>query len=385
MRQWFAKLTMELFYQGFVQSENDYSLFIKHTPTSLTVAAIYVDDIIITGNNNSIIQSLKTHLHNTFSIKDLGRLNYFLGLEVTYIDNGIVLTQRKFTSDLLKNSGITQFKRVATPLPLNLKLHANNSPLFHDPTRYRSLVGELNFLTNTRPDLSFTVLALSQFMQSPTELHFQALTHTLHYVATTYGQGILLQAADTLKLHAYSDSDWGACLDTRRSITGYVILFGNGPVSWKSKTQDKVSRSSSEAEYRAMAAVASEIVWLVRLLEELGVDNLKPVSLECDNISALHIAQNPVLHQRTKHIEIDCHFTKEKVLDGIIALKYIPTTQQLADVLTKIIPPVHLKPLLNKLGMSYTTPSLRGDDENINSTLPKLKSFVFLCLLPAHQ
>ncbi|XP_057522453.1 uncharacterized mitochondrial protein AtMg00810-like [Amaranthus tricolor] len=219
---------MELFNQGFEQSKNDYSLFINKTPTSITIAAVYVDDILLTGNNHSIIQSLKAHLHHIFSIKDLGRLNYFLGFEVTYLNDGIVLSQQNFTTNLKLPLNL---KPIATPLPLNLKLQTNNSPLFHDPTHYGSLVGKLNFLTHTRPDFSYTIQALSQLMQNPIELHFQALTHTLNYVASTLGQGILLQSVDNLKLHAYSDSDWGACLDTRRSITGYVILFGNSLVS----------------------------------------------------------------------------------------------------------------------------------------------------------
>lgn len=162
----------------FVQSKNDYSLFIKKTPTSLTIVVVYVDDIIISGNHLPSIQSIKSHLHTIFSIKDLGKLHYFLGLEVSYLPDGIVLSQKKFTTDHLKDSGLPTFKKVVTPLPINFKLQSSDSPLFSDTTKYRSLVGKLNFLTNTRPDLSFTVQALSQYMQSPTELHYQALTHT---------------------------------------------------------------------------------------------------------------------------------------------------------------------------------------------------------------
>lgn len=201
-------------------------------------------------------------------------------------------------------------------------------------------------------------------MKNPTEAHNQALHHTLNYIATTDGQGIILKGSDQLRLHAYSDSDWGACMDTRRSVTGYLVLLGDSPVSWKSKKQQTVSKSSSEAEYRAMAAVASEITLLVRLLEELGVTNLRPVTLEYDNQSALQIAQNPFFHQRTKHIEIDCHFTREKVLEGLIQLHYTPTQEQLVDVLTKILPSTKLEPMLSKLSMLNTTPSLRGDDKH---------------------
>lgn len=132
------------------------------------------------------------------------------------------------------------------------------------------MVGKLNFLTHTRPDLSYTVQCLSQFLQSPKVSHYQVLLHTLHYVASTAGQGIILQASDKLTLQAYSDSDWGACTDSRRSITGYVMLLGKSPVSWISKKQSTVSRISSEAEYHAMSSAASEVTWLVCLLQRIG-------------------------------------------------------------------------------------------------------------------
>ena len=158
-------------------------------------------------------------------------------MEITYLPDGIVLSQKKFTTDLLRDSGFTKFKKVVTPLPIKFKLQSFDSPLFSGPTKYRSLVGKINFLTNTRYDSSFTVQALSQYMQSPTEHHYQALTHTLNYIAAIAGQGILLKATNNLCLQAYSDSDWGACLDTQRSVTGYIVMFGKSPIRWKSINQ----------------------------------------------------------------------------------------------------------------------------------------------------
>ena len=227
------------------------------------------------------------------------------------------------------------------------------------------MVGKLNFLTHTRPDLSFTVQTLSQFLQLPRTSHLQALSHTLAYVQGTLTQGILLKATEQLSLHAFSDSDWAACPASRRSVTGYLILLGSSPISWKSKKQSTISRSSSEVEYRAMAHAASEVTCLVRLLEELGVHNLTPVQLNCDNQSALHIARNHVFHERTKHIEIDCHFTRDKVLEGLLQLHYLPTSSQLADVLSKVLPGPQFHDLLSKLGMVNTAnhSSLRGGDE----------------------
>ncbi|XP_074364966.1 uncharacterized protein LOC141706032 [Apium graveolens] len=172
------------------------------------------------------------------------------------------------------------------------------------------------------PDISYTVQLLSQFLQSPRTAHYAALNHTLRYLSFTAGQGIKLQNPDRLILQAFSDSDWASCPDSRRSVTGYVLLLGGSPVTWKSKKQPTVSRSSSEAEYRAMAAATSEVTWVVQLLQELGVNHLSPVTLFCDYQSALHIAKNPVFHERTKHIEVDCHFTRDKVLEGLLQLSY---------------------------------------------------------------
>lgn len=258
-REWFAKLLHELHCLGFVQSKNDYSLFIKKSDTTITIVAVYVDDMIITGSDLPFIQSLKAHLHKVFGIKDLGLLHFFLGFEIGYTESGITLTQAMFTKELLKDLGITDFKKVVTPLPLNLKLSVDTGDIYPDASFDQTLVGKLNFLTNTRPDLAFTVQSLSQFMHSPRMHHFDALQHVLHYVANTAGQGILLKGNDSLVLKAYSDSDWAACPNTRRSVTGYVMLLGNSPISWKSKKQTNVSKSSSEAEYRAMAAAASEV------------------------------------------------------------------------------------------------------------------------------
>lgn len=148
----------------------------------------------------------------------------------------------------------------------------------------------------------------------------------MRYIAATASQGILLKASDDIKLQVFSNTDWSSCPDSRRFITGYILLLGNSPITWK---------SSSEAKYRAMASVASEVTWVVRLLEELNVTNLRPVTLHSDNQLILYFAKNSVFHERTKHIEIDFHFTRDKVLEGLIQLTYLPTKSQLADVFTK--------------------------------------------------
>ena len=222
-RQWFSKLSSTLISLGYQQSKNDYSLFLNKSSTDITIIAVYVDDILITGSNSHEILHVKNKLDTLFGIKDLGQLHYFLGLEVSYTPAGIVLSQKKFTTELLKDSGLSITKTAATPLPLNCKLEPTKGELLPDPSQYRTLVGKLNFLTHTRPDLSFAAQTLSQFMQQPRTSHLQALCHTLCYIQGTIGQGILLKATDKLTLKAYSDSDWASCPFSRRSVTGYVI------------------------------------------------------------------------------------------------------------------------------------------------------------------
>jgi len=206
-RQWHSKLADFLKNQGYTQSKNDYSLFLHSSSQHLTIVAVYVDDIFVTGFDATAIQLLKHNPHAAIGIKDLGLLHYFLGFEISHVPDGITLTQRKFTLDLLKQSGFLDAKPTATPLPLNCKLVPDEGIPLEDPTSYRTHVGKLNLLSNTRPDISFAVQTLSQFMQHPTSSHLTALHHLLRYVSGTSGQGILLKGLDQLQLSAYSDSD----------------------------------------------------------------------------------------------------------------------------------------------------------------------------------
>jgi len=210
-RQWHFKLAGFLKSHGYTQSKHDYSLFLKNSDSHLTIVVVYVDDILLIASNPTEIQLLKQYLDSTFGIKDLGQLHYFLGFEVSHNLDGITRTQRKLTQDLLRDSGFLNAKATATPLPVNLKLTAEAGVRLPNPTTYRTYVGKLNFLCNTKPDISFVVQTLSQFMQHPTSLHQSTLDHLLRYISGTSGQGILLSGLDSLQLHAYSDSDWASC------------------------------------------------------------------------------------------------------------------------------------------------------------------------------
>ena len=172
----------------------------------------------------------------------------------------------------------------------------------------------------------------------------------MKYLKQTPGQGLLFSSSSPLQLQAYVDTDWGSYVDTRRSTTSFCVFIGDSLISWKSKKQHTVSRSSAEAEYRALASVTSEITWLTNLLKDFEV-SLPSAMVYCDNQAAIHIATNPSFHERSKHIEIDCHFTREKVNAGVLKLVHVPSKHQVADLLTKPLPHSQFVQLISKLGI----------------------------------
>lgn len=188
-------------------------------------------------------------------------------------------------------------------------------------------------------------------MQNPRQEHWEAAIRVVRYLKGSPGQGILLRSDSELSLTGWCDSDWAACPLTRRSLTGWFVFLGHSPISWKTKKQHTVARSSAEAEYRAMASLTCEIKWLKGLLLSLGVHHPQAIPIFCDSQSALHIAKNPVFHERTKHIEVDCHFVRDAIHEGHIAPSYVPTTVQLADIFTKALGKKHFTSILDKLGI----------------------------------
>jgi hypothetical protein len=244
-RQWNTKLTETLIHSGFTQSKADYSLFTKNTTTGFTVVLVYVDDLVLGGTDMLEINTLKTLLDEKFSIKDLGSLKYFLGFEVARSKNGISMCQRKYALDLLEDAGLLGVKPCSTLMQPHLQLHkASDTPL-SDATPYRRLIGRLFYLTHTRPEIAYAVSKLSQFLSAPTNEHMLAGLHVLKYLKNNPGQGLFFDSSSSLSLKGFSDSDWGSCPDTRRSTTGFCFFIGKSLVSWKSKKQTVVSRSSS--------------------------------------------------------------------------------------------------------------------------------------------
>jgi len=375
-RNWYEKSTTLLIYNGYKQAASDASLFIKSTAETFTALLVYVDDIILAGNSLSKFHIIKNVLHQAFKIKDLGTLKYFLGLEVAHSHSGISLCQRKYCLDLLNDSGLLGSKPVSTPSDPSVKLHNDASPLFTDISAYRRLIGRLIYLNTTRPDITFITQQLSQFLSKPTQTHYHAALRVLKYMKGSPGKGIFFPRAAGLHIQGYTDADWAGCRDTRRSISGHCFFLGQSLICWRTKKQPTVSRSSYEAKYRVMTSATCELQWLLYLLRDLHVTCAKLHVLYCDNQSAMHIAVNPVFHERTKHLEIDCHIVRKKLQAGIFKLLPVTTHDQIAGFFTKALYPQPFGLLLSKLGMLdiyypptcggilHSTPSTTKKDEN---------------------
>ena len=356
-RAWYQELRNYLLTLGFVNSVADTSLFIKWDGQLVLYVLVYVDDMLITGNNKSAISQLITSLDSLFSLKDLGETKYFLGVEMTRSSSGLHLRQQKYISDLLEKTKMTAVKPVSTPMSPTPKLSLKSGTKLDNSSEYRATIGNLQYMSFTRPDIAYAVNKLSQYMHCPTDLHWSAAKRILRYLAGTPSHGILLRCNTPLTLHGFSDADWAGDVDDFLSTNAYVVYLGSSPISWSSRKQKGVARSSTEAEYRAVANAASEIRWITSLLTELGVRLSTPPVIYCDNIGAAHLSANSIFHSRMKHLALDFHFIRDNVQVGTLRVSHVSTHDQLADPLTKALSRPHFQELLSKLGVTSVPPT----------------------------
>ena len=353
-RAWYKRIDSYFLKNGFERSENEPTLYVKrHDSGDFCIVCIYVDDMIYLGSSESLVDEFKLCMEKEFEMTDLGKLQFFLGLEVKQGEDGIFVSQRKYARDLLFKFGMYNCKAAATPMNTNEKLQLADGTGAAEPSLYRSLIGGLNYLTHTRPDIMFSVSVLSRFMHNPTKQHLGAAKRVLRYIAGTTDLGIWYSSNSNFKLFGYCDSDWAGCVDDRKSTSGHVFCMGSGAISWSSKKQEVVALSSSEAEYIAATSATCQAVWLKRLLVDLCPQNLKQEAtmIFCDNKATIAMTKNPAHHSRTKHIDIRYHFIRSIVAKGEVTLKFCGTNEQVADILTKALPQVKHDYFRLKLGI----------------------------------
>ncbi|XP_071727673.1 uncharacterized mitochondrial protein AtMg00810-like [Rutidosis leptorrhynchoides] len=291
---------------------------------------------------------------------DLGSLDYFIGISASRTATGMFLSQKQYAIEILERAGMTSCQPCRTPVEPGAK-HTVHGPSVQDPTLYRSLAGALQYLTFTRPDISYAVQQVCLFMHGLLEQHLHALKRIVRYVQGTLDMGLQLYASYPTTLVAFFDADWVGCPTTRRSTSGYCVFLGNNLLSWSSKRQLTPSRSSAEAEYRGVANAVAETCWIRNLLCELHCPLTSATLVYCDNVSSVYLVSNPVQHQRTRHIEIDIHFVRDLVAQGQVWVLHVPSRYQFADIFTKGLPFALFDEFRSSLSVRHTSAPTAGE------------------------
>ena len=273
-----------------------------------------------------------------FDMSDLGLLHYFLGLEVNQNVDGIFVSQKKYAADLLKKFGMLNCKSMPTRMNVNENLVADDGTGMANAKQFWSIIGGLNYLCHTRPDITFPVNVLSRFMHSPSLHHLGAAKRVSRYVAGTINFGIWYSKVSRFGLYGFSHSNWAGCLEDKKSTSSCMFSLGSGAISWSSTKQDILALSSSEAEYVVVTGAACQAIWLRRLLADCLQVQEGATMIFCDNKATIAMTKNSAFHSRTKHIDIRYHFIRTLVANEEITLSYCSTHEQIADILTKSLP-----------------------------------------------
>lgn len=358
-RVWNKKLDAALKKFGFNQSKLDPCVYFLFEKSNVLIVTIYVDDFIIFSNNLAMKENFKSYLNQVFKMKDMGSAQYCLGIKIDrYIKKGkLFLSQKQYILDVLSKFEMTECKPVQRPMEIGLKLTKTQSSQSEEEKEYmktvpyRELVGCLMYLAQiTRPDIYHVVHKLSQYNTNPSKTHWLCAKRVLRYLKGTMDYKLTYVAEGNQSIIGYCDADWGGCVETGRSTSGYVFTLMGGPMSWSSKKQTCVSISSCESEYVALAHANQEAQWWYMIQEELDLKNI--IKMHVDNQSAISLASENFYHAKTKHINIKYHFVRQSVVEGTIQIEYIPTEAQAADMLTKVLPIVKLRNNLKMLAIS---------------------------------
>ncbi|XP_019178918.1 PREDICTED: uncharacterized protein LOC109174086 [Ipomoea nil] len=304
------------------------------TPNHLTSAQHFV----------SIKLTTRNYLFLAYAARPIPPGSRIAGLRRWRNAVNLLLSQRRYMGDLLNLAASTT--KAVTP----------SDEVYDNPTQYRRLAGALQYLTITRPDLSYAVNKLCLFMHAPTVEHWGLLKRVLRYVKGTLHYGVRFSRSSSSAIHAYSDSDWAGCSIDRKSTSGYAVFLGDNLISWVSRKQCTIARSSTEVEYMGLADVAAEVTWVVSLLHELNLHPGSPLTLWCDNLGATYLCANPVFHARTKHVEINFYFVHDKVAARDFLVDFVSTKDQLADIFTKPLPAPRFAALRDKLNVVALQP-----------------------------
>ena len=333
-RAWYDRLSNFLCEKGFEKGKVDKTLFIKKIKSNTLLVQVYVDDIIFGSTNKEMCEEFSLMMQGEFEMSMMGKMNYFLGLQIKQLEDGIFINQSKYCKELLKKFDMDNCKAMNTPMGSGTYVDQDESGTPIDITKYRGMIGSLLYLTASRPDIMFSVCLCARFQANPKESHLMAVKRIMKYLKGTTNVGLWYPKGSICTLIGYSDADYAGCKTDRKSTSGTCHIIGNALVSRACKKQACVALSTAEAEYIAAGSCCAQILWLKQQLRDYGLD-LGCIPLRCDNTSAINITKNPVMHSRTKHIDIRHHFLRDHVLKGDVEVTFVDTHNQLADIFTK--------------------------------------------------
>jgi hypothetical protein len=351
---WNKKLHEAVSQLGFQRSKVEPCVYIHHIGDRLAIFTVWVDDFLIATNDTREMTRVKEALKQEFNVKDLGSPRYLVGIKISCRPDGsTALSQSSYIETILKRTHMENANPVLTPLDPNVKLEKNTgNPV--DPAQYATAIGSLMYAAiGTRPDIAYAVQLLSQFTANPSTMHWTAVKHVMRYLSSTRDYALVYGGPGNFSttFTAFSDADWGSDQDDRKSISGNTFLLAGGAISWASKKQSLTALSTCEAEFTAANLALRQVVWLRQLLSDLGFRQAKPSVLYCDNQAAIMLSLDQQFHARTKHFDIQTHFLRDKVDDKTVTLEYCPTSEMVADVLTKALGRQKFRGFVSDLGL----------------------------------
>jgi transposase InsO family protein len=350
-REWWQHISRKLAEMGFIQCKSDQSVYVNKDGV---IIILYVDDIALFARKKEAIATAKTQLMSSYKLRDIGKLQAFIGIQILRVSGKVFIYQEDYLNYIIEKYGFSIDNKVKTPFDDKVVLKpATEQASEAVVKRFQEMNGSVAWAANmSRPDITYAHSRLAQFNANPTLLAIQCMNHLYRYVAGTTSWGLVYEGNGSSDTQGFTDSNWGDPNSTdSKSTSGYLFTLANGPISWSSRKQRTTATSSTEAEYIAQCNATKEAVYLRQLLTELGRTPVGPTTLFADNTSAIALAQNPSLHSRTRHIDMQYHWTREKVADGTVKITYIPTAEMAADGLTKPLKPTDFGRFRRLMGM----------------------------------
>lgn len=373
-KNWYEKIDFVLLDNGFIHCESDPNLYISVDDTGMVLLALYVDDLILAATSKSLVSKVKEILVGQFKMKMLGDLNYCLGVQVHRNKQlgTVCIHQSKYVSDILQKFSLSMASPVSTPIVVGVKLTAEDQPVSLEDKRdmdsipYRAAVGCLIYLTVwTRLDIAKATQEVAQFSNNPGRKHWQAVKRIYRYLSGTRRYGLTFTASGNkrLTLTGWTDADWAANPDSRKSIAAYVFTLNGAAVSWSSKLLPTVCLSSTESEYGALTRAGKEAVACRATLKDVSQTQVQPTTVNCDNQSAISLCYNVRFHARTRHIEVAHHFIRHLVSTKQVTVKFVKTEDNLADLLTKGLSRDRHFYLVHQLGLTDLSPQIENKEQ----------------------